>query len=648
MSAFKGWKKVSSEKDHSIMRNDQGHELKIAHSALSPKMRGHLAEIPVHKEDNKATAKAVQDNKGQIKLADGGQADPNKSWTQKDKQNFDKGATQSGQKDLTDAVGNVKKALGFAAGGMALPGDERPDMPPAPEPAPAVDPQQAAFDQRRMEIAKGLADTAHPSQMNMPPEEQPQQNLGQEATAKALDQMDSEKAAGAQAAASTAADQAAKYQQAVDINKRLQAQGLAPNPLPPAPAGGAPDTAQGAPTGQQSGLISSQGQPAPDQGDPYGIKAGGDMLTSGFNQQLSGIGAEAKATGALGTQEAKIQAQAATHQQQLLNDFQNHQAQFQAQSDEAVNALKDPKSGIDANHYMGSMDTGQRISTAIGLILGGIGGGVLGTENPALKMLNANIDRDIDAQKQNLGTKKSLLEYNLQKFRNTQEATMMTKGMMNDISAHNLQAAAAASQDPIAKARAMQAAGQLKQQAAQQFRQLAMQRTMMGGLHNGTVSPEMAVEYSPILDQKQRDVARKELKDMQDANAMRDNALGGLQQVRNIQKHTNWLNPVAAYQANKQIDAIKGPVLDKITKDTSGRVTPETVQLIGNVFSGKLDNDKTFGTQYQQADRLLSAGMHYPTLKILGISPEKYSRFGGQGGQASIPMRAATPNPKSK
>ena len=689
MSAFKGWKKISSAKDHSILRNDAGHELKIAHAGLSPKMRGHLAEIP------------IQSAKGAVKLSSGGEA-----YSQQDKADFSKGMSEagtiggasapaptgvrklsqsqatvsSGTEDSTaTAISNTQssntadpskadalaktnaarqKFLGLANGGMVPKryddGGEVSSQMPVPQvdptdivpgvPAQASDPKQMAFEQRKAEIAKSMGDTARPSQMNMPPEMQSDPSIDNAATTKALDQMDSEKAAGVQAATSTAANQAAVYQQAVDTNKRLVAQGLAPQPLPPAPAGGPTNGEPSAPTGQQSGLMSSQGAPQ-GSSDPYGIQAGTDMYKSGFNQQLAGIGAEAKATGALGAAEAGIQAQSATNQQKLMNDFQTHMADFQSQSDEAVKALQDPKSGIDPNHYMGSMDTGQRISTAVGLILGGIGGGVLGTENPALKMLNMNIDRDIDAQRQNLGTKKSLLEYNLSKTRNLQEATVMTKGMMNDIAQHNLLAAAAASQDPLAKSRAQQAAGQLKQQASNQFRQLAMQKTMMGGLASGQMSPEMAVEYSPMLDPKQRDVARKELKDMQDANSLRDNTLSAFDHIAKLNTVSNRLG--SPIQSNRQIDAIQGPVLDQLTKDVSGRVTPETVSLVKNAFSRMGNNAETNAVARHTIDNLLSQKMNYPTLHIMGITPDKYSRY-GKGGQSNIPVGAPAPNNSSK
>jgi hypothetical protein len=669
--AFKGWKKVHSAKDHSVMRNDEGHELRIAHSGLSPKMRGQLAEIPVHQEaedSNPAGKESTTKNKGTLKMSDGG-----KAWSQSEKEDFAKGASGGGsapaakpasasdrvtshqepsedEKHISsmqsankadpskaDALAKTNAARAnykapFAEGGEVQQDELIPGIP-----SEASNPNQYNFEQKQQELKQSM-------QGNYPNP----QALDQASASKALDQMDSEKEAGAAAAAQVGAEQGAAFQQAADLNKRLVSAGQNPLPMPGAPAGGVPEQDQGVPSAPPSAMGGSQGpggapQAAPSNADPYGIQTGTDMYRSGYNQQLGGIGQEAKATGALGTAQAQIEAQAATNQQKLMNDFNTHMANYQAQSEEAIKALEDPKSGIDANHYMGSMDTGQRISSAIGLILGGMGAGLTGGPNVALEMLNNNINRDIEAQKSNLGTKKSLLEFNMQRMNNMREATMMTNGMMKDLTARNLQAAADAAQDPIAKARAMQAAGQLKQQASNNFRQLAMQKTMMGGMANGTVSPAMAVEYSPMLDPTQRTAARKELKDMQDAVALRDNTLSAFDHISKLQTIGGRLS--SPLQSTRQIEAIQGPVLDQLTKDTSGRVTPETVKLVKGAF-GRMGNSKeTNDVARHTIDNLLSQKMNYPTLTILGIKPQNFSRFNSQGA-STVPMRAPVPNKK--
>ena len=68
---------------------------------------------------------------------------------------------------------------------------------------------------------------------------------------------------------------------------------------------------------------------------------------------------------------------------------------------------------VDPEHYWSSLSTPAKISTNIGLILGGIGAGLTRGENLAYKMLQANIDRDMAAQKAEMGKKENLLQFNM-------------------------------------------------------------------------------------------------------------------------------------------------------------------------------------------------------------------------------------------
>jgi uncharacterized protein YcgL (UPF0745 family) len=67
-------------------------------------------------------------------------------------------------------------------------------------------------------------------------------------------------------------------------------------------------------------------------------------------------------------------------------------------SDQLFNEVQNNK--IDPKRYMANMSTGSRIASAIGVILGGLAQGLMGSDrNPGLDALNKAIDRDIEAQK---------------------------------------------------------------------------------------------------------------------------------------------------------------------------------------------------------------------------------------------------------
>lgn len=87
------FKKLSSDKDHTIMQHKAGHQIKIAHSVLSPKVKEQLDQLPHF------------DGGGSVP-----EPDPKKA------KEFSKGVN-AGDVSVGDAINNAKKALGFADGG---------------------------------------------------------------------------------------------------------------------------------------------------------------------------------------------------------------------------------------------------------------------------------------------------------------------------------------------------------------------------------------------------------------------------------------------------------------------------------------------------------------------------------------------------
>lgn len=88
---------------------------------------------------------------------------------------------------------------------------------------------------------------------------------------------------------------------------------------------------------------------------------------------------------------------------------------------------------INPQNYVQSMTSGNRISSAIAIGIGALGAGLSGQPNVALGMINKAIEDDIQAQKENLGTKKTLLSVNLQKYGDLDRATQATMMQMNAI-----------------------------------------------------------------------------------------------------------------------------------------------------------------------------------------------------------------------
>ncbi len=153
---------------------------------------------------------------------------------------------------------------------------------------------------------------------------------------------------------------------------------------------------------------------------------------------------------------------------------------------EIGNLIQDMKAGhIDPNAYINKMSSGQKMSTAIGLILGGIGGGIDRTgQNPALDFLNNQIKNDINAQVENRNNKNTIFNAMEKQFGNKQDALKMTEAFYLSKTANEINTAAAKSGNALAMSRAQQVTGQLLDKKNILIKQTAQEQalhTMMAG-----------------------------------------------------------------------------------------------------------------------------------------------------------------------
>jgi hypothetical protein len=258
-------------------------------------------------------------------------------------------------------------------------------------------------------------------------------------------------------------------------------------PLPTAPS---PATQTSPPSDQMPSPQNAQLQEAQD-------------VQGGVGQQLSGIKGEAEAQGALGKAEAPIYSQNAQTQTDIFKHIQDSTLQHNAEIQGVIDDIK--ANHIDPNRYMSSLNTGQRISTGIGLILGGMGSGITGGPNPALDFLNKQIDRDIEGQKAEMGKKENLVSLYSKMMGNDRDGAAMASQVMAHATADKILAEGAKSQDPMAKARAQQAAGQLIASRAPELMRMNMMQGVIkaqqqaGAPHAGTGAPSGLIAQDPSM-----------------------------------------------------------------------------------------------------------------------------------------------------
>lgn len=253
--------------------------------------------------------------------------------------------------------------------------------------------------------------------------------------------------------------------------------------------------------GSTGSEFSQQMPQAPVQADISQPQLSGlDALKSGMQQQYNAIRDQSAATSKIfGDTQADLQKQS--------------EANAKAYTDWEVENKKlaaDVAQGhVDPTKFVGNMSTPQKVGTAIGLILGGIGSGLAGGENPAIQYLHKQIDQDIDAQKANIGNKQNLLSINLKQLGNMRDAQALTKANMLEIANIKLKQAEANAQDPIAKARLATERAKIDMSIQQAIAPIKQRQQVIQGLQQGTIKPEQAVNV--LVDPKDRDEARKEL-----------------------------------------------------------------------------------------------------------------------------------------
>jgi len=460
---LKDWQKQSADDKCTTFINKHGHELRVAHNALSKKMQAALSKLPkyaeggvVKGEEDEEKKKAKKEEPGMLESAANVISAPIE-------QLGDWFAANKAENDLRNPTGLPEGSGMLAAQGT---------MGALPE-QPAPQSMLAAEEQGRAPMAGGMAQAAP---VPMGPEAPP-------------------------------------------VAGQMPPQGgpaaVGPVPAPPSQAN---------------------------------VSAAIPVQAGALDTQIAGQRAEAKALGALGKQEAAVLEKQAQDIQALQ---QNYEEQRKAVSQEIDAVVADYRNGeIDPNRVWGNKNTGQRIGTAIGLLLGGLGAGLAGGENQALAMLNKEIDRDIDAQKANMDKNKGLISILNQKLGNVDAATNMARAIALEGAASQLKMAEARAKDPIAKARAQQAIGALmaeKEKAMKPVIVASQIQQLKQAARANPAQAEAALNAMEMVDPKAAESMRQlhvpgmgfansneGAKTVREMQGMVNSAKGGIQELLNM------------------------------------------------------------------------------------------------------------------
>lgn len=601
------FKKISEDKHSAILAHPDGHKFKIAKHVLSPKLRGQIAELPMH-------------------LAEGGDVtDP----------------TQLTDDQLAAEAKMLPKRSG-------MPEEEARSKDPnfqtqfPGQQAPVViqvgSQQQPQGDVRNPPMNNGSVDWDQYAVLN------PEAPLSVKTEAmKRIQNKELEEKAFAQSREQKGMEEAqANKAQALQYNQFAAARGLPQVQIPEAPEQklAAQPAVQEQNTPEPSNIPQRQTSPQ----DPYGTEAYYQAYSQGLGEQKQGILGGAEAESQLGRQQAETLGTGVAQQQKVQQSFQDH---FNQLDHERQNFQQDLlNQHIDPKRYLSNMGAGQKIFTMIGLILGGAGSGLTGQSNPAMDFLNKQMTNDIEAQKTEMGKGENLLAANMKQFGNLYDATRMTQIMQMDIVKNQLAQQAAKSSDPLIKARAQQAIGQLDMQAAPILSQMAMRKALLSGVQQGGQDPSMAIRM--IVPEHQQQEAFKELKEGEEQVKGRDAAMSAFDQLNQVNTIGNRVT--SPIQTPKQADALRNNLAVQLARAAAGRVNEYEFEAAKQLFPAVGDDAKTVQTKRQALTNFIQEKMNHPILNAYGINlgtVKQGGRYGEQGQkkiQLGAPVQGKTAN----
>lgn len=298
-------------------------------------------------------------------------------------------------------------------------------------------------------------------------------------------------------------------------------------------------------------------------GTPFDVQKSYNLGQLAIREQQAVEAAKAKAGAQIEKSDLEARAELEDGARRNLADFAKHTDDFKQ---DYLNQK------INPNAYLENMSTGKRISTAIGLFLGGMSTPFTHQGNPALDFLNKQIDRDIQGQKDKLGKIRTIYEANQALYKDKTLADAATRINMNDIYAHKIQEAAAKLGTPEAKAKADAASATFAMQNAQLLQQSALRATVFHSLRSGG-------QGLTAIDLANAGLMPAEVAQKEQASIDAQNQ--GIEHARNIfadmakeQTTANLLNP----QSYKRMDALKAALVQSIMEASpTKRLTKESL-----------------------------------------------------------------------
>ncbi len=582
------FKKIASDKNTTTLQHPAGHTIKIAHNALSPKLRGQLHAMPHFDDGGSVTPDTPTSNYQSII---GGNVPTDYDWkkTHRTQSYADKTAAasqgaSSGDDSVSKAASWVKGKLGLAEGG----------------------------DVKRQHLDQG-GSSGNPmsSLMSLAP--------------LALMALNKGGVANYDDGTTNVSPDDANKPVSININNTT------PDPVNLPSSADWSDIDQGSANQQAAQAPQPDQNPTPPQqqsANASQILPPGPNSANGLNTEIAGYNNLGKAQAQEAQAQIPIYNQQASSQAAMQMEFQRHKDIL---DDEIENATIDAKnSHIDPDKYW---DNHSKLMGTIGIILGGIAGG--GKSNMALDYVNKQIDNNIAAQQAEMNQKNNILGFYYKQFGNMVDATNMTKGFLNDWVANKINLAATKAGTPMAMAQAQIHTGPLIQQRDALTNQIAMRQALMqGGVKN--IDPAQVVPYM-VPAEHQKDV----LNEIGKAQNATQNEQQIMEQFDKAAQENTIANRVGHLGFNPgsvlQLNALSLPMIH----DAEGRINEFEAKTLHDLTPAPFDSPEKVAAKRQGYLNFIHSKQAAPMAKSYGINLQQFQSTSGNPVDRMPPQQRA-------
>lgn len=368
--------------------------------------------------------------------------------------------------------------------------------------------------------------------------------------------------------------------------------------------------------------ISNAGAPVNSSQSKISNSSATPDLMDAYNQGLKGIKENQDVQSKLSQANSDILTSDVDAKKDLMDGFKQNTDDFQNSQKQFMQDFMN--NHVNPNHYQESMSSGQKVGTAIGLLLGGISTPFTHQGNPALDFLNKQIDRDIEAQQSRIGQQKTLLEANQNLYHDQLMATNATRIQLNDITTAKIQQAAANLGTPAAKAAADLAASQFKLQNNNLLQQNALRATV---LHSAQANGGQGLDAIDLAHAGLMTAEQAE-KEQSSINAQKNavNAINDIYENLNKEQTTgNLLN----IESSRRVGALNSGLVTSIMEASpSKRLTRESIEAEIKPFEINTTDDASVRAAKQQGVLNLIQKHADPTPMMSKYAPRSLPNYG--------------------